>query len=293
VWLKDWRQRFFLLTTPLTHSLTTPFIHSLTHSLTPLHPLISLTHYPHSLPHSLTHSPTHSLTHSLLCSVWLKDWRRRFFLLKGSKLFFAKSERAAPHGMVDLGACMTVKSAELKAGKRNAIEVLTHSLTQSLTPSLGITHSLGIAHSLTRYRSLNHSVSHNHSVSLTPSLGITHSITRYHSLHHSVSLNPSLTYTCTQSLTRYHYITHALIIPHNHYLTRHTHSPTHSLTHSLTCPQVSTADTTFFMYADTEKEKDEWIGAIGRAIVQASATFTTEDDRHSDADSEDSYNEGY
>jgi hypothetical protein len=57
--------------------------------------------------------------------------------------------------------------------------------------------------------------------------------------------------------------------------------------------QVSTADTTFFMYADSEKEKDEWIGAIGRAIVQASATFTTEDDRHSDADSEDSYNEGY
>jgi hypothetical protein len=32
--------------------------------------------------------------------------------------------------------------------------------------------------------------------------------------------------------------------------------------------EVSTADTTFFMYADTEKEKDEWIGAIGRAIVQ-------------------------
>jgi hypothetical protein len=23
-------------------------------------------------------------------SAWLKDWRRRFFILKGSKLFFAK-----------------------------------------------------------------------------------------------------------------------------------------------------------------------------------------------------------
>mmetsp|Transcript_890 Transcript_890/g.1950 ORF Transcript_890/g.1950 Transcript_890/m.1950 type:complete len:141 (+) Transcript_890:119-541(+) len=111
-------------------------------------------------------------------SVWLKDWRRRYFILKGSKLFFAKSETTTPHGMIDLSACMTVKSAELKAGKRNAIE-------------------------------------------------------------------------------------------------------------------VSTADTTFFMYADTEKEKDEWIGAIGRAIVQASATFTTEDDRNSDNESEDSYNEGY
>ena len=57
--------------------------------------------------------------------------------------------------------------------------------------------------------------------------------------------------------------------------------------------EVSTAETTYFMFADTEKEKDEWIGAIGRAIVQASATFTTEDDQNSDKESEDSYNEGY
>lgn len=96
-------------------------------------------------------------------SEWLKDWRRRFFILKGSKLFFAKSEHSAPHGMIDLSECMTVKSAELKAGKKNAIEVSTH-------------------------------------------------------------------------------------------------------------------ETTFFMYADSEKEKDEWIGAIGRAIVQSSMTFTNEDD---------------
>jgi hypothetical protein len=41
--------------------------------------------------------------------------------------------------------------------------------------------------------------------------------------------------------------------------------------------EVATADTVYFMYADTEKEKDEWIGAIGRAIVQSSATFTNED----------------
>jgi hypothetical protein len=33
------------------------------------------------------------------------------------------------------------------------------------------------------------------------------------------------------------------------------------------------------MYADSEKEKDEWIGAIGRAIVQSSRTFTTENDQ--------------
>ena len=28
--------------------------------------------------------------------------------------------------------------------------------------------------------------------------------------------------------------------------------------------EVSTLETTYFMYADSEKEKDEWIGAIGR-----------------------------
>lgn len=41
--------------------------------------------------------------------------------------------------------------------------------------------------------------------------------------------------------------------------------------------EVSTTDTTFYMYADNEKEKDEWIGAIGRSIVQASATYTKDD----------------
>lgn len=40
-------------------------------------------------------------------SMWLKDWRRRYFLLKGSKLFFCKTEHCAPHGMIDLSKCMT------------------------------------------------------------------------------------------------------------------------------------------------------------------------------------------
>ena len=95
-------------------------------------------------------------------SVWFRDWRRRYFILKGSKLFFAKNDYCAPHGMIDLSTCMTVKSAELKAGRPYAIE-------------------------------------------------------------------------------------------------------------------VSTNDTTFYMAADKESDKDNWIGAIGRAIVQASATFTHED----------------
>jgi len=107
-------------------------------------------------------------------SSWLKEWRRRYFILKGSKLFFCKTESGAPHGMIDLAHCMTVKSAELKAQKRNALE-------------------------------------------------------------------------------------------------------------------VSTPDTTFLMYADSEKEKDDWIGAIGRAIVRCSSTYTNEDgmddeERDSDED---------
>jgi hypothetical protein len=93
----------------------------------------------------------------------------RYFILKGSKLYFAKTPSTLPHGVIDLSQCMTVKSAELKAGKKNAIE-------------------------------------------------------------------------------------------------------------------VSTLDTTFYMYADTEKEKDDWIGAIGRSIVQASATFTNDDGADGAAD---------
>mmetsp|Transcript_15319 Transcript_15319/g.22770 ORF Transcript_15319/g.22770 Transcript_15319/m.22770 type:complete len:144 (+) Transcript_15319:32-463(+) len=105
-------------------------------------------------------------------SSWLKDWRRRYFILKGSKLFFAKNEHTTPHGMIDLSSCMTVKSAEQKTHKRNALE-------------------------------------------------------------------------------------------------------------------VSTQDATFFMFAGTEKEKDDWIGAIGRAIVQSGRTYKQEyvsDESDSDSD---------
>jgi uncharacterized protein YwgA len=52
--------------------------------------------------------------------------------------------------------------------------------------------------------------------------------------------------------------------------------------------EVSTKEQTFYMYADTEKEKDEWIGAIGRSIVQSSNTFTNDDAKDDDnSDEED------
>ena len=105
-------------------------------------------------------------------SVWIKDWRRRYFVLKGSKLFFSTNETSEPHGMIDLSICMTVKSAHIKTGQKHALE-------------------------------------------------------------------------------------------------------------------IATDDTVYFMYADTEKEKDEWIGAVGRAIVQSSSTFQRDDgtdDQNSDDD---------
>ena len=43
------------------------------------------------------------------------------------------------------------------------------------------------------------------------------------------------------------------------------------------CFEVATPESTFYMYAETEKEKDEWIGAIGRAIVRFSSAFTADD----------------
>eukprot|EP00978_Attheya_sp_CCMP212_P000656 scaffold1307_cov30-Attheya_sp.AAC.2 len=93
--------------------------------------------------------------------------------LKGSKLFFARSEYSAPHGMVDLSLCTTVKSADLKAHKRNSFE-------------------------------------------------------------------------------------------------------------------VSTAETTFLLYADSEKEKDDWIGSIGRSIVRCSSTYNRQPTSNVDGDDDDS-----
>ncbi|KAG7337818.1 PH domain containing protein [Nitzschia inconspicua] len=65
-------------------------------------------------------------------SMWLKDWRRRYFLLKGSKLFYSKNEWSSPHGMIDLAHCTTVKSADLKSKKRHSFEISTPEITYLL-----------------------------------------------------------------------------------------------------------------------------------------------------------------
>ena len=78
-----------------------------------------------------TSNPDHSgwLTKQ---SAWLRDWRRRHFVLKQSKLFFSKHEGSQPHGMIDLARCMTVKSAEYKAKRRHSLEVSTQDTTYLL-----------------------------------------------------------------------------------------------------------------------------------------------------------------
>jgi len=65
-------------------------------------------------------------------SMWLRDWRRRYFVLKGSRLFFAKTPREAPHGMIDLSRCTTVKSADLKSHKKHSFEISTPETTYLL-----------------------------------------------------------------------------------------------------------------------------------------------------------------
>jgi hypothetical protein len=56
-------------------------------------------------------------------SLWLGEWRRRYFVLKGTKLYFAKEKGAAPHGVIDLKGCFSLKSAEDVAKKPNCFEV--------------------------------------------------------------------------------------------------------------------------------------------------------------------------
>jgi len=89
-------------------------------------------------------------------------WRRRYFVLKGNKLYYLENPAEEPHGVIDLKDCLTVKSAEEKINMKY-------------------------------------------------------------------------------------------------------------------CFEVATPQDTYFMYADSEKEKDEWIGHIGRAIVRSSAAFTNDD----------------
>lgn len=61
----------------------------------------------------------------VIAGDWLRDWRRRFFELRGDTLAFSKGEGSEPHGTIDLKSCLTVKSAGDKCGRKHAFEVAT------------------------------------------------------------------------------------------------------------------------------------------------------------------------
>lgn len=69
-----------------------------------------------------------SVTHQgylLKQSQWLREWRRRFFVLRGHVLEWRKTPADEPHGSVDLRSCLTVKSADDRTGRPHSIEIST------------------------------------------------------------------------------------------------------------------------------------------------------------------------
>lgn len=58
-------------------------------------------------------------------SDWFGEWRQRWFVLKGNKLYFSKGPDINPHGMIDLKECVSVKSADLFTKKPHSFEVKT------------------------------------------------------------------------------------------------------------------------------------------------------------------------
>jgi hypothetical protein len=51
--------------------------------------------------------------------------------------------------------------------------------------------------------------------------------------------------------------------------------------------EVATPEQTYYMYADEETAKDEWIGAIGKAIVRYSRSYRPEEADDDDDDEDD------
>lgn len=61
-------------------------------------------------------------------SKWLGSWRRRYFVLKGSKLFYGDSNTEPPHGVIDLVDCKSLKTADPKTKKNFAFEITLNDL---------------------------------------------------------------------------------------------------------------------------------------------------------------------
>lgn len=58
-------------------------------------------------------------------SKWFRVWRNRYFVLKGSKIYFSKSPDAPYHGMIDLDECIAVKPADVLLKRAHSFEIRT------------------------------------------------------------------------------------------------------------------------------------------------------------------------
>jgi hypothetical protein len=60
----------------------------------------------------------------------IKTWRRRWFVLKGGKIFWFKdqhvSAQSVPRGVIEVKQCLSVKGAEDALNKPCAFEISTH-----------------------------------------------------------------------------------------------------------------------------------------------------------------------
>jgi hypothetical protein len=57
-------------------------------------------------------------------SKWWGEWRERYFILKGPKIFFTKSSTEAPHGMISLVDCLSVEKLAAESGKAHIFEMI-------------------------------------------------------------------------------------------------------------------------------------------------------------------------
>jgi len=62
-------------------------------------------------------------------STWIKQWRRRYFILKNYYILFAKNEFSKPHGMIDLRDCTSVKTVD-REGEEQKFQAASDEINQ-------------------------------------------------------------------------------------------------------------------------------------------------------------------
>jgi hypothetical protein len=58
-------------------------------------------------------------------SVWLKEWRKRYVVLRGTMLYISKTPNDEPHEVVNLLKGIAIRGAEDKIGRPHSFEVST------------------------------------------------------------------------------------------------------------------------------------------------------------------------